>query len=85
MARVSGMVRILYPKNAARLAEEAVESAAQAGADFSEFDNAQEGAVNGLALIFSGLGGQFGGNKNRWGLLLIIFPWKAPSLLARTA
>ena len=57
----------MYPKNAARLAEEAVEFAAQAGADFAEFDNAQEGAVNGLALMFSGIGGQFGGNKSRLG------------------
>ncbi len=58
-----------YPKNSAGAAEEAIEFADQAGADFSGFDSSGDGAVDGLVILFAGPGGQVGNNKDR------LWPW----------
>jgi len=58
-----------YPRNSGRLVLEAVEFAAQAGVDFSAFDNSKSGAVDGLVVVFAGPGGNIGSKNDR------LWPW----------
>jgi immune inhibitor A len=53
-----------YPNNAQRLVEEAVLAADSAGVDFSQFDNDDDGVVDGLVIVHQGPGGEFTGDPN---------------------
>ncbi len=58
-----GQAAQTYPRNQARLVEEAVKAAAAAGVNFSFYDNSGDGHVDGLVIIHQGPGGDTSGNR----------------------
>jgi immune inhibitor A len=62
-----------YPKNAQKMAEDAVDAAEAAGVDFSQYDNDGDGSMDGLFIVHAGPGYEATGNVNQihshqWGL-----------------
>lgn len=54
----------VYPHNAVRLVEEAVDAAEAAGVDFSNYDNDGDGEVDTVFVIHAGMGGEATGNPD---------------------